>query len=727
MIKTYKFLVCLFISVVPVCARAQCAATDVCIQAVDKDTQKSVAKLIVETNVIDPGTGKKYTATTNTSGIATFPGLCNRKRTSNISEIQYTIKDPDHYYQTIKFKIKACEGRMSIPKMSKAQEQKYASPELVKKYAVDRSYNLKFYPVCNPQFKNYPANVKKHCVYDFFKKTNVQMNEAIKLAELYAVTKYSDISKIICKGSEYTIRNGLYYLQCTSADAKHVFEFHFGNLKAGNQQITVRDMGALIPTGVYDVQANTADGICRINDGNFSFQDGRYTSTRMAHICTKNPPQNIKPFCTQLDSDAQQFGWNVDIFDSSSCKFDFNTVMASDDPDDLSDLPDIIDPYIFANISVYSNSDLILLLNQYVRYKMSEYNDYVRITDFTCSAGFNRYSEGSWSDKHIIPCVLETNDGHKYNLKFVFKNVNASNDTAANGGKAGMACMASGGNFDGVNCTTVGRAQCIALATTLPGGTRWDKKMGTCLMNDAKTLENAKDGQKLIKVTGGAVVGIVLTIATGGTAAAIVASVVSAAAAETSFVLNDKLNDRIRDIIAASTMCPSSTDCSQKLDCKVNCNPNSICAKNVFLDLEAETDHFAYDPTNSDNDSLSQAASYAYQNLTEKISWHCIDEAFREDFNKRSSKLKTAIRIVDAVGMVAGFVDGKGVKSLWQLGKAAKGAKSLTVLVKSEATLNFFKVLISKVDPSKLGNVHAIGSALENHNEIKSLENYHYK
>jgi len=717
MIRRFKYLLFLFCMVCPL-FNAYCETdTDVKFTIVDSETQKPIKGINVETvNLRGIANGEsddqgiaiikyKFNEDAKTIGQRmTDPNknVCrnflNQSDANTGKGPKLCTKDPEGVYGsgcvTITNKT-GCNIKMKLHK--KKSKKNYPSPEEMSELALTRGGNLKFYPVCDANYKDYPAKItidKRHCVNDFFKGTHVQMLAGEELAKIYAIERHNQL--IDCD-IMYETRNGDDYLQCVSIDnvnnETHAYEFRFRNLNA-RKGMSLGDDG-------YSIQHSAANALCRLPGGKYV----------VAHnICTKDLSDQTKDqdLCHILDPYAQRFGWNAkygeyevnEYITNKGCLFDFNKIESSDEIENEDAFLLHLNPYAFSDISVQSKNDMVMLLEQYVRHATRLTNN---IKQVECAKGFRDYKSG---EGQVVSCKITTQvyyvneetrkmdlrDGGVYNVNFVFKSVNETNATKAADGKAGMSCITSGGNFDGKNCTSIGKLQCNALKSELPGGAVWNEKLGVCTMSDSIAARDAEKREFIAKTAAGVVVGVVL--APAGGAAAIIAwtsmgvSTLSSVALD---ILQENQNDFIRDFVVTAETCRPAYQCDDSVFeeygprlCPTECNPNSSCSKDALLNAYGEL-KYIMKPENEMPSQLSKAVNFAHEKLWTKITPNCVDKSFATRLKNTTSKFQKYIYIAQGVGAAASLFNlaSGGVESVQNVSNAVKAGQAMTISLKN--------------------------------------------
>ena len=721
----FKNLLYLFYLVCPV-FNVYCATdTDVKFTLIDSETQKPIKGIIIETvNLKGIAVGEsdengvaiinyKFNEDAQTVGQRmTNPNnnVCrnflNQSDTNTGKGPKLCTKDSESVYESGCVTITnntGCNIKMKLHK--KKSKKNYPTPEEMAELALTRGGNLKFYPVCDANYKDYPAKItsdKRHCINDFFKGTHVQMLAGEELAKIYAIERHNQL--IECD-IMYETRNGDDYLQCISIDnlndETHAYEFRFRNLNART--------GMRLNDDAYSIQHSAANALCRL-------PGGKYITAY--NLCTKSMSDEMveQQLCRTLNPYAQKFGWNAkygqydenEYKKSTGCIFDFNKIESSDEIENEDAEYLGIDPYVFSNMTVQSRNDLVLLLEQYIRSTVRFASNRHQIKQIDCAKGFRDYKSGQGQ---VVSCKVTTQvygvndearkldwrDGSVYNVNFVFKNVNETNATKAAGGKGGMTCIASGGNFDGKNCTSIGRLQCDALKTELPGGAVWNEKLGLCISSDIVAARKMESRERAIKTAGGIVVSVVLTVATGGgTIVAWSAMALSTLSSAAVTYLQETQNEFVRDLIVMAETCPAAYQCDDDFfekegvsyQCPVACDMNSGCAKNVLLSAYPEFRQFMA-PDNEMPDQLSKAVSFAHEKLWRKITSNCVDNDFvaqlKNTLTNMSSKFQKQIYIAQTVnaGLSLFNLAGGGASAIKNVNNAVKAGRAMTISLKN--------------------------------------------
>ncbi len=183
---------------------------------------------------------------------------------------------------------------------------------------------------------------------------------------------------------------------------------------------------------------------------------------------------------------------------------------------------DGVDSYVFYDVKIRSGVAKPML-EQYLTsiFPEEEYitcdSDIVELNDPT-SLGTN------W----IMQCTVGTQQ-----VDFIFDELAEKDDFETDAGIAQMACVIQGGIHSGKSCRGLNEPECLDVSTQIPGGTTWDEKTQSCILNDAKQAETLRNVRTVVN-------GIVITVATLGiggyvNAAYSIAAVVGSVAFDAAF------------------------------------------------------------------------------------------------------------------------------------------------------------------------------------------------
>ena len=192
---------------------------------------------------------------------------------------------------------------------------------------------------------------------------------------------------------------------------------------------------------------------------------------------------------------------------------------------------DGIDSRIFYNAGAQMRIDTAKpMVEEYLRTK------FPNETYIVCNSAPTRFQDGFGIDiDYILSCTV----GGKQ-VDFVFDDLSETSNMAANAGINAMQCIITGGNYDGKFCRWLNEDECNALNEEQQNVARWDEKAGACVMLDSSKYNAFKNG---VMAIGGTVVGVAVTVATGGSALVVFAVVATDAAFEGAFAIFQRLQE----------------------------------------------------------------------------------------------------------------------------------------------------------------------------------------
>ncbi len=366
---------------------------------------------------------------------------------------------------------------------------------------------------------------------DRFAKTQVQMLQAVALAQEYAKIKYGH--DIVCSAVYRTQLNDDYIKCSDKTGAPNYYEFHFDDVKESIDST---------------IQRNVADALCTMHHGTYNLN----CSIRNEYI-------------DGLKSSVARFGYgtvcnpdNAINRHYSKCNILFNTRDASD-----YDLKTAfgIDPRKFMYLQLQSAADMKFLLKRYTQRQVESSGQ--TLTHFECADSFQTYKTGNTFNNpkdDIISCQANGKQ-----IDFLFDDINEAFDYQAQAGTSGLNCIAdSGGTFDGKNCHGLTREQCTALNEHIP--TKWDTTFDTCILTDASKAATINTIADYTKIVGTGAILVAITVATGGAGTmAIIAATGTGIATTGSLVTTSTQlysDSKARDFIAKSANCKTS-DCAE--------------------------------------------------------------------------------------------------------------------------------------------------------------------
>lgn len=404
------------------------------------------------------------------------------------------------------FGTQSCNVAFGAPKYDADAVRKYLEQ---KKSAT----NIKFVESCD--------GAAGTCVEDVFESTNVQMLQAIALAQEYGTVKYD--KQLICS-PEYRQSFNDDYIKCTDSTGTSFFEFRFDDVKESLDNT---------------IKKSVAVALCQIHSGKMSDDN----------VC-------VLGGCTALNNSLNKFGYSADFINNMGgargCKIDFGTVAAADY---TLKTAYGVSPEKFKNLQIQSGADLEFLLRRETQRQMKKQG--IAMSNFSCAQSFKTYKTGDITNPKddILTCVANGNQ-----IDFLFDDMQEMLDFAAGVGASGLQCIAdSGGTYDGKNCHGLTKEQCAKLNSEIDGGTRWDATLETCVLKNAAKAETVKDVTNI-----GLSVGLgIATVATGGGVMVIVFAVAASAGAVAKKTAQEIKETDIRAFLATSAKCQSS-NCAEK-------------------------------------------------------------------------------------------------------------------------------------------------------------------
>lgn len=320
------------------------------------------------------------------------------------------------------------------------------------------------------------------CEEDFFNHTQVQMIQAIALAQEYGRIKYN---RTLTCSPQYRRGSGLKkmedYVKCTDNTGQH-YEFKFDDVKESVDS---------------EIQKSVFIAICHLYNGK---------TNEYAENCALNS-------CDALNKSLNLFGYGATATKLPNgervCKSNFNTRTENYKLKNTYGL----NPYVFDDMQIQSVGGLKILLQHYAEHQLAKQNK--TVSSFSCNNSFNTLETGdTFNPKDdILSCRINGNT-----MDFVFDDMQESFNYVANESLDGLRCITqAGGTYLGNQCRGITKQECLDAGKSMAGGTDWDDETGLCTLNSAKTAETV---ERWTNVGIGAAV-IAVTIATGGTATVI--------------------------------------------------------------------------------------------------------------------------------------------------------------------------------------------------------------
>ncbi len=374
--------------------------------------------------------------------------------------------------------------------------------------------SVSFYPACDKKYKGKSGYV---CVDDFFTNklyggTQVNLAPGQTLAQEYARLKHND-SSVLCKSN---FDKGVldYKLMCTSYDQNTYYEFVFDDLEESVDK-TIQDSIQTAICKMYDAKPTTAG--CT----------GGGTNIGGSMSCWGPSCATNDATCAKINESMAKFGYTAE-YKNRKCEINFNTITRQEDLKTAYD----IDNFVFCHgIQVTNAPNVETYLKQYVAERAG-----VSESSVKCDSGFKTYTGTGCARNGITDfkddiktCYVGDNQ-----IDFVFDDINEKWKKTAQGGVQAMSCVVSGGTYSGKRCVGLGEQQCNVLRqsnlTECPEcrAAQWDDKTQTCVLPSSASAQNLQRGINITMIIGGAIAGIVITVASVGTATAAVAGAAAA-------------------------------------------------------------------------------------------------------------------------------------------------------------------------------------------------------
>ncbi len=366
----------------------------------------------------------------------------------------------------------------------------------------------------------------ERCVTDIFNWTNVQLMQAVALAKEYALVKYGQT--ITCS-NKYRPSYNDDYVKCRSADGQTFYEFKFDDVKESIDA---------------DLQSSVKTALCAIHGGQYG-----------VYYC-----ENIKSAaaCGKLGDSARKFGY-TSTWSPKGCYF--NKAYSND----LARV-DGIDPfYFYTGIQIQANSSVEYRLKSYVQSVMG-----AQLKSFSCIKNPRPVDKieghsvkGSTDD--VLRCTINGN----IPVDFVFDDMSEFSDTYSNGGYQNIDCRVVGGEYNGHECMYMNEAQCNKLRALNASGCpsckkiSWDGKY--CRLPSAADATELEKNTEIATLVGATVVGVAVTVATGGTAApALALLTVETVGAGIEIYSTNQIHNQVRQFIENSMACQNA-QCAESM------------------------------------------------------------------------------------------------------------------------------------------------------------------
>ena len=440
--------------------------------------------------------------------------------------------------------------------------------------ALTKMGRVRFFDVCSEQI----TGGTNYCVDDVFKikrsgegnpyhqDVNVSEYQAVGFAIEYAKKQGHDVW---CSSE---IQDGI--IKCSTLDNNAFYTFKF----AGTQNTSE---SALIPS-FGSVGNNLIHGVCALFSAEYNL--GLYWPECKMDCRPGTPANSVIP----------RFGLTIHPTSTENkCMINIPEL----GPNEVKRYPGY--EYMtdaFRSIQTVLNIDLINVLKAYVALQR------IDVQSFDCNYSPFTYhdeiSSGVWagmptSADDLLRCRLNGTE-----VDFIFDDLYESKGYEQRAGKAALQCVAVGGHIGtGRTCQHLTQQQCAEANAVVPGGTRWDDSAEVCILRDAS---KARMISNAIQITGGVVLAVGITVASGGSATLAIVAGVASVAVDAAFVGYEQLlilepSHRARQFAEDVAKCgiPFGTtypSCSQE---QVNCasrvvNEHFARLDEILVDLNPE-------------------------------------------------------------------------------------------------------------------------------------------
>ena len=229
-----------------------------------------------------------------------------------------------------------------------------------------------------------------------------------------------------------------------------------------------------------------------------------------------------------------KFGYIAE-YKNGKCEINFNTITTQEDLKTAYGIDNFASCH---GIQVTNAPNVETHLKQYVAERAG-----VSASSVKCDSGFNTYTGTGCARNGITDFKddIKTCRVGDNQIDFVFDDINEKWKKTVEGGVQGMSCIVTGGTYSGERCLGLGEQQCNILRQSnlkeCPEckAAKWDKETESCVLPSSTSAQNLQRGVNITMIVGGAIFGIVITVATVGTATAAAAGTAAATKAAIAF------------------------------------------------------------------------------------------------------------------------------------------------------------------------------------------------
>lgn len=395
------------------------------------------------------------------------------------------------------------------------------------------------------------------CVDDVFSNkfiggVKVNMLIAPGLAKEYARVKYNDNNLVCSKNPRKSTLDD--FIQCISMDKNMAYEFKFDSITATNDA---------------EINASTEAGVCKIYDIKYSPSgitlDTAYSKGESWSAACETTDATV---CNKINESMKRFGRSAKIGTTGSKGNQHSACIIKTDGVSPTTLRTAfgIDNHAFkkGGIQLNATNAVKIQVCDYVRKTVTN----PTITSCVCNDGFTQmydFSSLITETDDVLTCTINGKP-----VDFVFDDLSEANKKVAAGGSQGMDCMAAGGTYSGQRCINLNAEQCNLLASAniknCPNCKRvkFDPKTNSCVLPSSADAANIQKNTNIALIVGGAVVGVGVTVMTGGAGAVVVLTGIETVGAAIELGAQLKIDAIADEFLVKSNQCKSES-CARSL------------------------------------------------------------------------------------------------------------------------------------------------------------------
>lgn len=358
-----------------------------------------------------------------------------------------------------------------------------------------------------------------HCINDVFYhygdggiNTQVTMLEAVNLSKEYLrihSKEYSD-DTIECSNEP---RDGN-YIQCRSMTGPTYYEFLFDDVTENKDKTADESLEETI-CSLHDVEYSAAyHSPAQYDDMGFKITDA-VSAPSLCHANNENK-------CSDINETAEKFARKA-IFRNNECVLEYRDKLTLDN---LRTKFGINNMQFAQGIQMMSSANMPDKLCEYIKN-----NADTTITDCYCDAAKQRVENDD-----VLTCFANGEP-----IDFLFDDLNEGSSTKQKAGLEGFNCELSGAQYQGKTCYVPDAKICEQIANMMAKDCpncqriRYNKDVNACVLPSSIELIEEQELKKVALIAGGAVLGGVIVVASGGTAGSVVYLVIETVGAGMEF------------------------------------------------------------------------------------------------------------------------------------------------------------------------------------------------